>query len=150
RNAFYFSDPIEFAVAGLTKGATAKLELVPATKGLKTLTFTIKGDGGTVLSILRGATLAPSAYTLQLDGKDAGKITVSSGVGVSPMYLSATVGNPKTAGVNFFLGNAFGFGLLDPKGQPLIDIRGRRSMGMNAFENAIRDNLPTLVYMYWT
>jgi hypothetical protein len=149
RNAFYSAEPIEFAVAGLKKDEKAKLELTPATKGLKALSFEIVGDGGTVLAILPGGALAPSVYDLKLDGKAAGKLTVSSGVNVSPLYLSATVSKPKTAGANFFLGNAFGFGLLDQNGQPSRDLR-RRSMGMNAFENAVRDDAPTIVYMYWT
>src|SRR5207253_9874969 len=86
----------------------------------------------------------------KLDGKNAHTITVSSGVNVSTMLLSATVNNPKTAGSNFFLGNAFGFGLLDANGRPSLDLRHRRSTGLQAFDNAVRDNLPTVVYMYWT
>src|SRR5262245_12803000 len=150
RTAFYFTesnDPaVEFAIAGIGKGEKAKLELIPATKGLKTLSFEITGDGSTVLARLPGGVLAPSDYELKLDGKAAGKLTISSGVHASPLYLSATVGKPKTAGANFFLGNAFGFGLLDQNGQPSKDLR-RRSMGMNVFDNAVREDLPTLVYM---
>src|SRR2546423_610775 len=105
RNAFHANEPIEFAVAGLKQGDRSKLELTPATKGLKALSFEVKADGGTVLAILAGGTLAPSEYEVKLDGKAAAKLTVSSGVNVSPLYLSATVGKPKTAGANFFLGN---------------------------------------------
>jgi hypothetical protein len=150
RTAFYCSEPIELAVAGLKKGEAATLEFVPAGKGLKAVSVKVTGDGSTVAGVLPDNTLAPSAYTLRLDGKDAGKITVSSGVNVSPLLLSATVGNPKQAGANFFLGNAFGFGLLDPQGKPALEVRGRRSTGLQAFDNAVRDNLPTVVYMYWT
>jgi hypothetical protein len=150
RTAFYCAEEIELAVAGLKKGEPATIEIVPAGKGLKPVSLKITGDGSTVLGVLPANALAPSAYTLRLDGKDAGKLTISSGVNVSPLLLSATVGNPKEAGANFFLGNAFGFGLLDHEGKPALDLRGRRSSGMQAFDNAVRDNLPTVVYMYWT
>jgi hypothetical protein len=62
--------------------------------------------------------LAPSAYTLSLDSKPAGKLTISTGLRTSPLMLSATVGNPKTAGANFLVGNTFVFGLLDAPGSP--------------------------------
>src|SRR4051812_44722589 len=68
RHAFYAVEPIELAVAGLKKGEKAKVELVPATKGLTSLSFEITGDGGTVLAILPGGALAPSEYDLKLDG----------------------------------------------------------------------------------
>jgi hypothetical protein len=150
RTAFYCSEPIELAVAGLKKDEAATVEFVPNNKGLKVVSIKITGDGSTVAGVLPTLALAPSAYTLRLNGKDAGKITISSGVNNSPMLLSATVGSPKEAGANFFLGNAFGFGLLDPQGRPALDVRGRRSTGLQAFDNAVRDNLPTVVYMYWT
>src|SRR3954470_9275701 len=83
RNAFYFDEPIEFAVAGLKKGDRAKLELSPTSKGLTPLSYEVVGDGGTVLAVLPDKTLAPSEYELKLDGKASGKLTVSSGVNVS-------------------------------------------------------------------
>ena len=150
RTAFYSSEAIELAVAGLKKDQAAAIEFVPAAKGLKPVSIKVTGDGSTVAGVLSANALAPSGYTIRLDGKDAGKITVSSGVNVSPMLLSATVGNPKEARANFFLGNAFGFGMLDPQGKPALDVRGRRSTGLQAFNNAVRDNLSTVVYMYWT
>jgi hypothetical protein len=140
---------IEFAIAGLKKDEKTTLEIVPVAKGLRSLSFEVKGDGSTILASLLAESLAPSSYTLKLGGKDAGTIHISSGVTTSTMLLSATVGNPKTAGSNFLLGNAFGFGLLDAKGMPSLDLR-RRSSGMQAFDNAVRDNLPTVVYMYWS
>jgi hypothetical protein len=150
RNAFYCDEPIEIAVAGLSKGATAAVEFVPRKAGLTPLKFSVRGEGSTALVTLSPRALAPAAYTLRLDGKDAGLLTIASGVNVSPMLLSQTVADPKAAGGNFILGNAFGFGLLDPQGQPLRAIRGRRSGGLEAFENAIKADLPTVVYMYWT
>lgn len=150
RSAFYSSEPIEFAVAGLAKGKSATLALVPQGKGAQPLSFRLDGDGSTLLAVLPAHALAPSAYVLRLDGKDAHKITVSSGVNVSTMLLSQTVSDPRTAGGNFFLGNAFSFGLLDRVGRPRLDLRNGRSGGMQAFDNAVRDNLPTVVYMYWT
>ncbi len=150
RTAFYCSEEIELAVAGLKKGEAVTIELVPAGKGLKPVALKVVGDGSTVAGILPANALAPALYTLRLEGKEAGKLTISSGVNVSPLLLSATVGNPKEAGANFLLGNAFGFGMLDHLGKPALDMRGRRSSGMQAFDNAVRDNLPTVVYMYWT
>ena len=55
-----------------------------------------------------------------------------------------------TAGANFLLGNAFGFGLLDPQGHAAEESARPALAGDEAFENAVRDDLPTLVYMYWT
>jgi hypothetical protein len=150
RTAFYAAEPIELAVAGLKKGESAAVELVPAGKGLRSVSLALTGDGSTVLATLPANALAPSDYTVRLAGKDAAKLSVSSGVNVSPLLLSATVGNPKTAGANFLLGNAFSFGVLDPPGVPSAILRGRRSTGLQAFENAVRDNLPTVIYMYWT
>jgi hypothetical protein len=149
RTAFYADEAVEVAVAGLKNGEPTRLEFVPAGKGLRPVSFPVVGDGSTVVARVPAGTLAPAAYRLRLGGKDAGALTVSSGVNVSPLGLSATVGNPKTAGANFLVGNAFSFGLLDPQGRPALDVR-RRSAGMQAFDNAVRDNLPTLVYMYWT
>src|SRR5262249_29342916 len=150
RSAFYASEPIELAVAGLAKGATTTIELVPDRKGLKAVKLPVRGDGSTVLGVLPAHSPAPATYTLRLGGKDAGKLAVASGVNLSTMLLSQTVGNPRAGGANFLLGNAFGFGLLDGRGAPLRDPRGRRSGGLRLFDNAVRDNLPTVVYMYWT
>src|SRR5262249_28338347 len=60
-----------------------------------------------------------------------------------------TAFEPRSAGGNFLLSNAFGFGLFDHFGMPSREL-WRRSGGMNAFDNAVRNNLPSLVYMYWT
>jgi hypothetical protein len=150
RTAYYCSEEIELAIAGLKRGESATVEFVPASKGLRAVSVKVTGDGSTVAGALPALALAPSLYTLRLDGKHAGKITISSGVNVSPLLLSATVSTPREAGANFILGNAFGFGLLDPQGKPVLDIRGRRSTGLQAFDNAVRNNLPTVVYMYWT
>ncbi|MBI1915933.1 MAG: hypothetical protein HYS12_14540 [Planctomycetes bacterium] len=150
RSAFYSDEPIEVAVAGLGKGATALVEFVPNKTGLTPLRFEVKGDGSTPVVALPPRALAPSEYSVRLDSKEAAKLTVASGVNVSTMLLSQTVADPKAAGGNFFLGNAFSFGLLDPQGQPLRDVRGHRSAGLEAFERAVKADLPTLVYMYWT
>src|SRR4051794_37105460 len=72
RGAFYASEPIEFAVAGLKKGESARLTGESLTKGPTPLSFTIKGAGGTVLGILPAGSLAPAEYTVALDGKSAG------------------------------------------------------------------------------
>jgi hypothetical protein len=150
RSAYYSDEPIELAVAGLDRGTAAALELVPAGNGLFPVKLAVKGDGSTVALTLPPGSLAPDTYTLRLDGQAAGKLTVSTGVNESTLLLSQTVNDPKAAGGNFLVGNAFSFGLLDPQGRPLRDPRGRRSQGMEAFEKSVRADLPALVYVYWT
>src|SRR4051794_17664186 len=87
RTAFYPSEGVEVAVASLRKGEAVKLAFVPAGKGLKPVTFDVTGDGSTVVAVVPPGALAPTAYTIRLGDKDAGKITVSSGVNISPMLL---------------------------------------------------------------
>jgi hypothetical protein len=152
RNAFYADERVEIAVAGLNRGATATIELAPEASSVAPLRFDVSGDGSTATLVLFPYTLAPARYTLRLNGRDSGALTVASGVNRSTMLLSQT-GMPlselREAGANFVVGNAFSFGLLGPDSSVLKDLRGR-SPGMQVFENAIEQNLPTLVYMYWT
>ncbi len=145
RTAYYSSETIEVAVAGLGKGGAADLEFVPQESGALPVKARIEA-----IAVFPPGTFAPGSYRARLDGKDAGTLTVASGVNVSSMLLSQTTANPRAGKGNFLLGSAFGFGLLDPQGRPLRDLRGRRSSGMEAFENAVKADLPTLVYMYWT
>ncbi|HVX15057.1 MAG TPA: hypothetical protein VHC22_27950 [Pirellulales bacterium] len=154
RNAYLCREPIELAVAGLPAGGTAKIELVPKDAGATVVAFELKGDGSTVLVTLPPYALSAGEYALRLDGNDSGqKLVLAGGTNVSPMLLSQTIGwnDLKRSGANFVLGNAFAFGLLTPDGKPLVDgLRQRRSTGLNAFEQAIGMDLPTICYMYWT
>jgi hypothetical protein len=150
RSAFYASEPVPITLTGVKKGAEAQVEARPRGKGPSAVTFPLRSDVGFVSFQLPPGLLAPGEYDLLVDGKPQFSFTVSSGVNVSPMLLSQTVSDPKKAGGNFLVGNAFSFGLLDPKGQPLAVLRGRRSQGIEAFEKAVRQDMPTLVYMYWT
>jgi hypothetical protein len=154
RQAYYASESIELAVAGLMKGASAVVELVPAKTALGTVKFTLSGDASTVVALLPAYALAPSVYSVKLDGKDVGKLTISTGVRDSTMLLSQTAGwdQLKAGGANFILGNAFGFGRLTPDGKgPLTtSLRNGRSGGLESFERAVAMDLPTVVYMYWT
>ena len=150
RAAFYADESIELAVASLPAGGTCTVTLVPADKNLRPITIEAKGDGTSLLFILPPYALAPSKYAVQLDGKTVGNLTVSSGVQPTTMLVSQTGTGPE-GGANFILGNAFTFGLLTPEGKgPALDLRNRRSTGLNQFETAIEKNLPTVVYMYWT
>jgi hypothetical protein len=149
RNAFYSHEPIEVAVAGLGAAQQASVKLVPARSTLQEVTIPVVGDGRTVVVALPGHSLAPDAYTVQLDGKPVAKLTVSAGVWQSPLMVSQT-GPLKEGGANFILGNFFGSGLVGPDGQPDPAPRGKRSSGLTAFENAIAKDLPMVVYMYWT
>jgi hypothetical protein len=150
RGAFFSTESIEVAVAGLAKGAAATLELQPQKPGATAVKVDVKGDGSTVTVVLPPLALAPNVYAVKLDGKDAGKLTVTTGVPRSTMLLSQTSTRPPDGGANFILGNAFSFGLLDPRGMPDTQPRGKRSPGLSAFEAAVAADLPTVVYMYWT
>ena len=154
REAFYASEAIELAVAGLAKQAAATIELVPQDAALSPVKVPMTGDGSTVALVIPAGTLAPGGYVVKLDGKDAAKLTVSSGVVDSTMLLSQTVGweQLKPGGANYILGNAFSFGRFTPDGRgPLTtNLRSGRSQGLAVFDRAVAENLPTVVYMYWT
>jgi hypothetical protein len=151
RAAFYADESIELAVAALPAGDSCTVTLVPAEPNLRPITIQAKGDGTSLLFVLPPYALAPSKYAVQLDGKTVGNLTVSAGIQQSTMLVSQTGGPLREGGANFFLGNAFSFGLLTPDGKaPLLDLRNRRSVGLTGFETAIEKDLPTIVYMYWT
>ncbi len=149
RNAFYAKETVELAVAGLDKDAKANIEFVADDKTLAHVSIPVVGIGSTVVVTLPGNSLAPGAYTVKLDGKDAAKLTVSSGIQQSTLLVSQT-GPLREGGANFILGNFFSSSLVGPDGQPEREPRGKRSSGLNAFETAIAKDLPTVVYMYWT
>ena len=150
RGAFYSDEAIEIAVADLPAGRKAQVEFVPD-KGARTLTLPVTGQGPTVTAVLPPRALAPGEYSIRLDGKDAGKLSIASGVLSSTMLTSQTAGGMKEAGANFILSNAFSFGLLGPDGLPLKSgLRGKRSPGFEIYERAIAQDLPSICYMYWT
>ncbi len=153
RQAFYSFEPIEIAVAGLPAGATAKVELMPTRSGVAGLAFEVVGKTGTTTVELISGSLAPGVYAVKLDGKEVGKLTISSGVIDSTLLVSQTanVNELKVGGANFLLGNAFSFGRLNAQQTgPSLAPRGVKTIGMRVFEDAIAENLPTVVYMYWT
>jgi len=150
RNAFHSQESIELAVAGLGATEQAKVEFVPTKQSHEPVVIPVIGDNQrTVVVTLPGHSLAPDAYVVKIDGREAAKLTVSSGVQQSPLMVSQT-GPLKEGGANFIVGNFFGSGLVGADGQPDPAVRGKRSSGLNAFENAIAKDLPTVVYMYWT
>jgi len=61
--------------------------------------------------------------------------------------MVSQTGPLEEGGANFIVGNFFGSGLVGAHGQPDPAARGKRSSGLNAFENAIAKDLPTVVYM---
>lgn len=150
RQAYFADEAIELAIFGLKSGESAVVELVPLKPGATAVRFNAKGDGSTVVYVAPARSLAPNEYAVKLDGKEAAKIKVSAGAYRSPMLLAQTSMPAPQGGANASVGNAFSFGLTDPHGQPLLDVRGKRSQGMNAFEMAVRDDIPILMYMYWT
>jgi hypothetical protein len=150
RQAYYSSEPIELAVAGLAKDQTAAVELAPEKPGATPVKFDAKGDGGTVTFVLPPRALAPNVYALKLDGQETTKLTISTGVPRSTMLVAQTSTRAPEGGANFVLGNAFSFSHLDPQGLPDKEHRGRRSIGMSSFEQAVAADLPYICYMYWT
>jgi len=148
RSAFYSRESIELAVVGLARDQTATLEL--AAPDVEPVSIPVTGDGGTVTVALPPNTLAPAVYTIAVDGKPqpGNRITVSRRVHSSTMYVSQT-GGKRSAGVNFYLSNAFSFGLLDRDRLPDIDAR-KRSGVLNHYEKYIADDMPAIIYMYWT
>ena len=91
RGAFYSDEAIEIAVADLPAGRKAQVEFVPD-KGARTLTFPVTGQGPTVTAVLPLRALAPGEYSIRLDGKDAGKLSIASGVLSSTMLTSQAAG----------------------------------------------------------
>src|SRR4051794_29456998 len=85
RTSYYSSEPIEIAVAGLVKDVSATVKIAPKEPGLTALEFVVKGGEGAPTFRLAEFALAPGEYAIQLDGKDAGKLFVATGVNVSPM-----------------------------------------------------------------
>ncbi|MBC7817862.1 MAG: hypothetical protein IAG10_13300, partial [Planctomycetaceae bacterium] len=153
RQAFYSFEPIEIAIAGLPADATAKVELMPNRTGVAGLAFEVVGRTGTTTVELISGSLAPDVYAVKLDGKEVGKLTISSGVIDSTLLVSQTahLNELKAGGANFLLGNAFSYGRLNPQQtRPSLTPRGAKTIGMRVFEDAIAANLPTAVYMYWT
>lgn len=154
RTAYYADEPIEVAVSGLDKGATATVGLAPTNAALAPVRFVVTGDGSCVNSILPPRSLAPASYKVSLDGKETGlTLTIASGVNHSTLFVSSTCvpdKDKREAGENFIVSHAFSFGQLTPDGMPSPNPRGRLSPGLNALENAIKLDLPSIVYMYWT
>jgi hypothetical protein len=153
RNAYYASEAIELAVAGLNAGDTATVAITPDAKtsaGLQPMKLAYKG-GDTAL-VLPPYSLAPGHYTISIEGGGTAPLTVSGGVQSSTMLVAQTVSvdREKEAGGNFFLGNSLSWGVLDGKGMPDTDPRGKKSIGFRSFEGAIEADLPTVCYLYWT
>ncbi|MGP0069947.1 MAG: hypothetical protein ACLQGP_40895 [Isosphaeraceae bacterium] len=154
RGAFYADESIELVVAGLDRGQASTIALTPRGKpaGIAAREVRVEGDGSTVAVALPPLFLAPGVYEITLDGKPTPhRLTISAGVNDSTMLITQTIGmdRVRATGGNFFLGNAFEFGLVGPDGLPSRDLR-RRSGGLNVFDQAVAADLPTVVYMYWT
>ncbi len=149
RQAYFTDEPIEMAVIEAAPDKPSQLIIKPDAAGPSPLTHTPPGTGPTRSFTLPKGSLAPGVYSLTLDGKSAGTLTISSGVITSTMPVSQT-GNPATGGGNFQVSHAFNFGLYDGPDKPALVTRSQRSPGMQAFENAVAQNTPALVYMYWT
>ena len=151
RTAYYTSEPIEIAVVGLSKAATATVEIIPQAAGRSGLVaWTVTGDGGTVNAVVPPFSLAPGKYVIKVDGQKPLPLTVSSGVVPSTMLVSQTSTTAPAGGANFHLTNAFDFGRLDAAGMPMADSRGQMSIGLKRFDDLVASDLPSICYMYWT
>jgi hypothetical protein len=139
--AFYADESIELAVAGLTRGQAATIALSPQREsaGLAIREVRVEGDGSTVVVVMPPLSLAPRVYRVALDGRPTqDRLTISSRVNDSTMLITQTIGmdRVRATGGNFFLGNAFVFGLTGPDGLPAKDSRGR-SGGLKIFDKAV-------------
>ncbi len=146
RNAFYSDEPIEVAVAGLAKDEIAEIEFAPAAGAAVAAKFKVTGDGSTAVAILPPRALAPGIYAIKINNGESAKIAVARGVRQSTFFISQT----GAGWSNFVVSNAFSFGLLDQDGQPLAEVRGKRSGTFNTYEKYVADDTPSLIYMYWT
>ncbi|HVW00542.1 MAG TPA: hypothetical protein VHB77_09385, partial [Planctomycetaceae bacterium] len=151
RQAYFCSEPIELAAAGIEANHVVAAELDPDREGLPTVKLTFKGPGTRTL-VLPPYSLAPARYAVKLEGKDVAQLTITPGVNSSTMLVSQTADASKlrAGGANFILGNAFSFGQLTPDGKPARELRQRRSGGLEQFERGVSMDLSTICYMYWT
>lgn len=148
RHAYYAAEAVELAVADVKDQAV--VELVPQKPGAVAIKIVVAKGGRTAAYGLPAYALAPNVYTIKLNGKDVGKLTISTGVHRSTMLLSQTSTRAPEGGANFIVSNAASFGLIDGKGLPLVEVRGKQSPGMSSLEQAVLADLPLLIYHYWT
>lgn len=148
RHAYYAAESVEIAVADVKDKAI--IELVPQKPGATAVKIVVSKGGRTAAYGLPPYALAPNVYTIKLNGKDAGKLTISTGVHRSTMLLSQTSTRAPEGGANFIVGNAASFGLIEGRGLLLLDVRGKKSPGMSFLEQAVLADLPLLIYHYWT
>ena len=148
RGAFYSRERIELAVIGLEEGQNATVELRDAAGTLAPVQLQATGDGSTVTLILPPHSLAGGDYDIHVDGEKRASISVRHGLPDTTLNVGQT-GPGRKAGGTFNVSNAFSFGLPDGDG-PRIDVRNRKSRMFVHYENSIKDNMPDLIYMYWT
>jgi hypothetical protein len=150
RKAYYSQEPIELAVVGMGADATATVAIVPES-GATPIEVHVKDIAPTI--VLPPYALSPANYTLQLEGKPAGKLIVARGVPNSTMLLGnqgCNVENVRDWNCNFLVGNAFSFGLLDGDLKPAINVRDQSGGIRQLFHNAVARDVPAIIYMYWT
>jgi hypothetical protein len=143
RTAFYADESIELAVAGLNRGQAATIALAPHENraGLENREVRVEGDGSTVVAVSPPLFLAPGVFGVALDGQPIQvRLTISAMVNDSTMLITQTIGmdRVRATGGNFFLGNAFVFGLVGADGLPSKDARGQSGV-LNVFDQAVQD-----------
>ncbi len=150
RTAYYSPEPIELAVTGLAADGTATITSAPES-GAAAVEIKVTGNAPTV--VLPPFALAPAKYTLKLDGKDAGKLTIGRGVWNSTMFMGNQgnrIENAREWNSNFIVGNAFGFGQVGGDGQPALVSSSRPIAYAANFDKLIAHEIPMMIYMYWT
>jgi len=149
RAAYHSSETIELAVLGLAANSTASLTITPDA-GSSPVEIKVAASATVVLPPYA---LAPGKYTLKLDAKDAGKLTIGRGVWNSTMLLGNQgngIENAKEWNSNFIVGNAFGFGQVNQDGTPGLVSSARPFASAGTYDKLVEYNIPMMIYMYWT
>ena len=152
RLAYFTSEPIEIAIAGLAKGQASTVTLTPTAKTNSVVAFTVTGDGSSPAVTLPANSLAPDTYAVAVDnGKANVQLEVSSGVYMSLFFpASVDMSKPAASGGNFIEAGFMESTAKIENGQPALNPRLRPG-GINAYyERAIANNYPIVLYQYWT
>ena len=153
RNVYYADEAIKMAFSGIEANEDLYLVISDERNEDRKYVDASFPKDATFVSF-KPYSFAPGVYdvSVYLKGKydntvqKLGEMIVSSGVQQSSMLVSQTANGWS----NFAVSNAFSFGLLDNNGEPVKDVRGKKSGTMKSYETSLANNMPLLCYMYWT
>ncbi|MCM8802719.1 MAG: hypothetical protein NC827_05365 [Candidatus Omnitrophica bacterium] len=149
RKAYYSNEEIEISLTDI-RDEKIKIEIIPTIDQQKPVNIDLNIKDKSVSLKFPPYSFSPGKYIILINGVKKGELIVSSGIIDSETFVSQVdnIERLKEGGGNFIVGNAFSFGIIDD-GKPSLDVR-RKTFNLNYFEKAIENNLPTLIYMYWT